>query len=348
MSFDVNADEGMLPKQISALLAARYGDGNLLSIVPCSAGGNNRTFRVTTQSRAVAAKQYFRHEGDSRDRLDAEYSFLQYASRVAPGQTPAPIAIDKSANFAIYEFVEGTPYVSSNIDWKLVSLAADFIIALNRPEAKSYGIGLGTASEACFSVQDHLTLISARLDRLRSFETRCDEDHEAKEIVEEARGRWTDMINRIQKKANAIGLNVTAPLESSQRCISPSDFGFHNALRQPDGTPRFLDFEYAGWDDPAKLAGDFFAQIAIPVPGDLFGGFVDRIMSPFERPAELVERASLLRPAFLVKWCCIALNVFLPVNLARRKFANPLLDEVALKRAQLKKARDRLRTIESL
>ena len=41
------------------------------------------------------------------------------------------------------------------------------------------------------------------------------------------------------------------------RCfLSPSDFGFHNIL-QSEGRLNFLDFEYAGRDDLAKLLSDF-------------------------------------------------------------------------------------------
>jgi hypothetical protein len=109
-------------------------------------------------------------------------------------------------------------------------------------------------------------------------------------------------------------------------------------LAQAGGKPRFLDFEYAGWDDPAKLTGDFFAQLAVPVPADLFDRFVQEVAMPFPRPHEIALRARLLRPVYQIKWCCIALNVFLPVNLARRKFANPALDEKALKQSQLAKA----------
>ena len=42
--------------------------------------------------------------------------------------------------------------------------------------------------------------------------------------------------------------------------ISPSDFGFHNALRTNTG-PVFFDFEFSGWDDPAKTIIDFFFSL---------------------------------------------------------------------------------------
>ena len=52
-------------------------------------------------------------------------------------------------------------------------------------------------------------------------------------------------------------------LAPQHRCLSPSDFGFHNALlRGRPGVPGardwvFLDFEYFGWDDPAKTVPIF-------------------------------------------------------------------------------------------
>ena len=39
--------------------------------------------------------------------------------------------------------------------------------------------------------------------------------------------------------------------------FSPSDFGFHNTILEDDGDLKFLDFEYFGRDDPAKLMADF-------------------------------------------------------------------------------------------
>ena len=62
-----------------------------------------------------------------------------------------------------------------------------------------------------------------------------------------------------------LGLPSERPLDQQDRCLSPSDFGFHNALAQGE-TVRFIDFEYAGWDDPAKTVCDFFHHPGVPVP----------------------------------------------------------------------------------
>ncbi|MCX7181029.1 MAG: aminoglycoside phosphotransferase family protein [Proteobacteria bacterium] len=341
-----------MPTDLLARCAALLADADIKatvqSLVPCNAGGNNRTYRLETSAGAFAVKQYFRHEGDTRDRVAAEFGFLEYAAKAAPGMAPAPLAMDSSSGMALYEFIEGEPYKTGEITWAQVGQAAKFFTSLNTPTARRDAASLPTASEACFSITEHLNLIAARLDRLRTIDLASDEDRAAQALIEKIDTRWKTLSDEVTAASLRAGHDPTASLDSAQRCVSPSDFGFHNALAQPDGTPRFLDFEYAGWDDPAKMTGDFFAQLAVPVPADLFGRFVQETIAPFPKPDELVERARLLRPVYQVKWCCIALNVFLPVNLARRKFANPSLDENALKQAQLAKATTLFQSIATL
>ena len=329
----------------AALLADAGIKASVQSLLPCNAGGNNRTYRLETSAGAFAVKQYFRHAGDTRDRLAAEFAFLVYAAKAAPAMAPAPLAMDASSGMALYEFIEGEPYKTGEITWQQVGSAANFFNALNYPDARREAATLPTASEACFSITEHLTLIKARLERLRTIEVASDEDRAGQTLIEQIHTRWLALSDQVIAAYRQIERDPAASLEPAQRCISPSDFGFHNALAQPDGAPRFLDFECAGWDDPGKMTCDFFAQLAIPVPDAYFDRFVKEACAPFPRSGELAERARLLRPVYQVKWCCIALNVFLPVNLARRRFANPGLDEKALKQGQLAKAEALLQSI---
>jgi hypothetical protein len=308
------------------------------SITPCSAGGNNRTFRVVTDTGTLAAKHYFRHAGDERDRLATEFDFLLFAHEAARNRVPRPLACDRAAGLAAYEFVEGSPVTGAEVDLSLVREAASFFCTLNEPRLRGRAAGLPIASEACFSLASHVALVAARLDRLRQSIGSAADEVPAHDLVDRLRGAWARIVSGIESEVAHDRALFDAPLLASYRCVSPSDFGFHNALRTPDGSLRFLDFEYAGWDDPAKVVGDFFSQLAIPVPGEFFEDFLGQVLVPFPDRERLAWRARLLRPVYQMKWCCIALNVFVPVNLARRRFANPDLDEQALKRAQLAKA----------
>ena len=195
-----------------------------------------------------------------------------------------------------------------------------------------------SASEACFSIKAHLDLISARIVELQKIIPETHEDRMSEELIAQLSAHWQNHLAKIKKCAAIKKIDLFNSLQLADRCISPSDFGFHNALRMADGSIRFLDFEYAGWDDPAKMVGDFFSQLAIPVCGDFFASFVDDVSQPFSKKENLIQRAQLLRVVYQVKWCCIAMNVFIPVHLARRQFANPDLDVMMLKRTQLKKA----------
>ncbi len=316
-------------------------------MLPCAAGGNNRNYRLETPNGVFAVKQYFRHEGDVRDRLAAEFDFLVYAAKAAPGLTPAPLAMDAVNSLALYEFIEGHPYRAGQIGWEQVAHAARFFRALNDVAARPAAAALPVASEACFSITSHLGLIGSRLERLRALDATNDEDRAARELIERIYLRWIPLTHEVVAASRRAGHDPDADLEPAQRCVSPSDFGFHNALARTDGGPCFLDFEYAGWDDPAKMTGDFFAQLAVPVPADLFDRFLAETALSFSRPAELIRRARLLRPVYQVKWCCIALNIFLPINFARRKFARPDLDESALKQTQLAKAARLFKSIPS-
>lgn len=329
---------------IADLLARAGIEARIDEVAPCGQSGNNRIFRVATTAEVFAVKQYFRHENDKRDRLAAEHAFLRYASTAAPEMTPRPYTCNPETGLALHEFVDGRPFLPGEITLGHVDSAIRFFRALNALPLRGTA-ELPVASEACFSVAEHLALIGGRIDQLLEVEPRSDVDSDACNFLPRLGELWRQLAEDIRRDASAMKFDVDEPLIPEQRCISPSDFGFHNALLAPGGAIRFIDFEYAGWDDPAKAAGDFFAQLAVPVPSEHFRHFVDEIMQDFPHPDQLAARATLLKPAYQVKWCCIALNVFLPVHLARRKFADPAFDESALKQAQLAKAKNLFNSI---
>src|SRR4029077_9202981 len=76
---------------------------------------------------------------------------------------------------------------------------------------------------------------------------------------------WRAVERELQARAAGRGIAIDARLPDEAVILSPSDFGFHNALVD-GGRVGFVDFEYAGRDDPAKLIGDFFNQVERPVP----------------------------------------------------------------------------------
>ena len=311
-----------LTDRIAALWRERFGDAEGLTLAPCAAGGNNRVYRAEAGGRIAAAKVYFADSRDGRDRLDAEWRFLAYAAGTGIAVTPKPLARDPAARIALHEFCPGERPASP--DAAAVAAAAALFADLNRHRA---GADLPAAAEACFSPAAHMALAAGRLDRLRSVQAA-----EARHLLGEMEIFWRDYAHRLPGRLDALGIDAGAEIPHAQRCVSPSDFGFHNALVEAGGTLRFIDFEYAGWDDPVKMLCDFFLQPAVPVAAGHYDRFFAATLGDWPEAERLAARADLMRPVFALKWCCIMLNPFLPEAAARARFADPGQDDLHIRR----------------
>jgi len=293
------------------LLKAAEIDGEV-SLRPLPAGGNNRLFRVDC-GESYVLKRYFRHPLDPRNRFSAETRFSSFLWRNGIRNVPEPIAGDPIMSVALFGFVEGEKIGRDGIDGEHVAQALDFLEEINRHRGEEFAAGLAAASEACFSVTDHLELLDARIARLARIGGSAEPF--SRDVLSI---RWPKIRAAAMKRA---GSDAGRVLFAHERCLSPSDFGFHNALRRPDGRLAFLDFEYAGWDDPAKLVCDFFCQVECPVPFEHFEDFMNRIAPWFGDPARVIARCRLLLPVYRAKWACIVLNALTPVGLERRRFS---------------------------
>jgi hypothetical protein len=160
----------------------------------------------------------------------------------------------------------------------------------------------------------HVATVARRVARLASgLDPEAPHAEQATALVREGLAPAWDRI------AQTLPRQDEAPLPW---CVSPSDFGFHNALADEAGALTFLDFEYAGRDDPAKLVCDFFCQPELPAPPALYPAFRDSVLGALGllTPAHRA-RCDALLPAYRVKWACIMLNDFLATDAARRVFA---------------------------
>jgi hypothetical protein len=156
---------------------------------------------------------------------------------------------------------------------------------------------------------------------------------------------FNDVVEFVHSGARRWNIPLDSLLGHDNRCLSPSDFGFHNAIEDEAGTMRFIDFEYAGWDDPAKMVCDFFLQIEVAVPLDYLTEFTESVTALESQPENLQHRIRLLFPVYKLKWCCILLNEFLPTPSARRRFSRMEEDVNRRKESQLAKARQMISRI---
>lgn len=315
----------------------RLAGGSPSALTPIGGGRNSRVYRLeSADGRILALKAYFRHPGDARDRLAVEFGALEFLWQQGLRCIPQPLARDAEAALGLYAFVPGErPEPPSAED---VEVACGFLAQLHALRWVAEAARLPEASEACFSLRAVAANVDQRLARLAAVE-------QAPELAafldRELLPAWRNLVEECRSHA---GADFAEPLPAERRTLSPSDFGFHNALKSEAGLV-FLDFEYFGWDDPAKLVVDFLLHpgmdLPLPLRQRFATGLLDRLAV-----AGLPHRARLAFPLFGIKWCAILLNEFLPGPLDRRTFADPGGRGARERQArQLEKARTKLATL---
>jgi hypothetical protein len=318
-------------------LLQSLGLGDAFRFERLSGGRNNRVYRVVGRGHPVILKWYFHHPDDQRDRLVTEWSFYEWAYDCAARFVAQPLAFDPRNRLAVFSFIAGSRLATDVVDSSHVNEALQFIRTLNKYRHWSTSDGFPTASEACFSVQQHIDCVSTRVDRLRGITANSEQHRDASDfVVTKITTALADATAQLRHWAAAEKVDTTAPLNNQHKCVSPSDFGFHNVLIDDTGSLKFYDFEYAGWDDPAKLLCDFYCQPAIPAPRDTWDKFAELTAELAGDTWQERQRQALLFPLYQVKWCCILLNEFLPTAVERRKFSDDKAVDFAL---QLQKAK---------
>jgi hypothetical protein len=310
------------------------GDADLREL---QGGANNRVYRLDRDGSAYLLKSYFRDRQDPRDRLNTEYNFSQFAWTHGVNQIARPLAKDSKEGIGLYEFIEGRQCSPVDVTKSRVEEAGQFFCDLNVYRSEVMARELKPASEACFSVSDHIRCVASRVVRLGGVEIENDLDRAAVQFInDELTPAWELVTAQVRAS------RIKDSFDQEQVCLSPSDFGFHNALLGRDQRLRFIDFEYAGWDDPAKMICDFFSQPRVPVRAKWAEGFMETAMSDQPWADAVIQRVRVLRPLYRVKWCCIMLNEFLPVGKRRRRFSVSSISLEEAKTQQLKASNEYL------
>lgn len=287
-------------------------------------GRNNRLYKVAcADSGLCVVKRYFSHRLDKRDRLGVEFAALRFLWGNGIRSIPRPIAADRNRGCAVYEFVDGERIPSEALAEADIDEALRFLVELKRLKNREGSSALPLASEACFSPQAIVDNIASRLKRLEKVRSNSEYSGELTDfLVRHFVPLFGEITAWAKSRFEELGRSFGSVLERRERTLSPSDFGFHNALRRRDGAIVFLDFEYFGWDDPAKMISDFLLHPDMELGVRLRRRFLSEMVLYFEDEKQLARRVEVVYPLFALKWCLILLNEFVPVHELRRRFAN--------------------------
>lgn len=313
-------------------------------------GRNSQVYRVDAgDGERFALKVYFRHPADKRDRLATEFGSFTHLWQNGVREVPEPLACEPERGWAIYHYIEGEKIPPGQAGEVEVVAAANFLGSLRSLAHKNESRQLGTASEAFFAVGQTVENVRQRLAALQRADDASPAGRELRDFL--ATG-FEPLLARVvpwsEGRLRAAGVSFAEELDLGRRTLSPSDFGFHNALRQRDGRIIFLDFEYFGWDDAAKMISDFLLHPAMDLPVAAKKRFASTMFANFADWPGLRGRVEAVYPLFGLKWCMILLNEFRPDQMARRQFAATVKADCSdLQLAQIGKARQMLNRIKS-
>lgn len=316
---------GLPPVQTCAAhrLVHEAGFSHIESVAHLTGGANNRVYKLTTPHGPLVLKHYFRHKDDPRDRLAAEYAFLTAACAAGVDCIPTVHGRDEVAGVALYSFVDGISLCGRVPSERDIDAAAAFLRSLQQVPGNTAQIG--PAADACFSFHEHITGVQKRLETLDQALSGATATNDM--ILADAQlflqhelyPAWNKVCASLHASHRANSNTNVSPI------LSPSDFGFHNALRTAHGLV-FIDFEYAGYDDPAKMLCDFLCQPAVPVPENMLvqtlQHMTDAIATDASTQHIIAQRTMHLLPVHHIKWCCIMLNNFKQIDNKRRQFSS--------------------------
>ncbi|WP_394191950.1 aminoglycoside phosphotransferase family protein [Pseudoalteromonas atlantica] len=276
-------------------------DTDEMTITALVGGANNRGYQISSNRGNYFLKSFSPSHAQSPHKLSNEFNFSQYLWQNGVRSIPEPINLYKQHYVSLFRFVQGDNIECSSPE--LVSDALRFIEQIN--DIPFCDTHLNTASESPSNLLGFHTIIENRLARFKTTQyNKC----------------LNELLERIETRADIIRcrLSENGTIEHERSILSPSDFGFHNAIKTKQRLI-FFDFEYAGIDTSWKLLCDFFSQPAIPVDLTSLKLFFD---------SKLFQPISMQRNAFLIafeltqlKWCLIMLNEFIGDVRARRQFS---------------------------
>lgn len=304
------------------------------SLEQVGGGRNSRVYRVRSARGPFALKQYPSRADDPRDRIGTEAGALRWMAAHGIGSVPRLVAVDAASNFALLSWADGK--LVQDVGPADIDQAADFLRQLHRLRDHAAMAPERLATEACLSGAEIERQVSARV---ASLDALTDKPELAAFLTDEFRPAQATLFARARAAMAATGLPFDRELDQSKRSLTPSDFGFHNALRAADGRLTFIDFEYFGWDDPVKLAADVLFHPGTPVAPALRARFRAAALDTYGTDPSFAARLDALEPLFGLRWVLILLNEFHPERWRRRVLAGA--DEAGwadAKRRQLQRA----------
>ncbi|NEO82880.1 MAG: phosphotransferase [Spirulina sp. SIO3F2] len=287
-------------------------------------GGNAGVYNITLsnehQDNCNEMRQAFKlkiYPIDAKhNRLRSEFEGILNLKKQGIRCLPQPIASNPDLGIGLFEWLPEATGQQTKFD--PIDQCLQFITQLQQQSRTDLWHNFPSASAACFSG-------SAIVEQLHTRQ----QQFEAARILNPALDHFlscdfhplfADILTWSERNWPKSGAGFNEDIPRSQQTLSPSDFGLHNSIQTPKNTLVFIDFEYFGWDDPAKLVSDFFFHPGMSLTDEQRRQWVLGCLDIYGH--QLIPRLQAALPLFGLIWCLIILNDYRDEVWERRMLAD--------------------------
>ena len=271
-------------------------------------GKNSLVYKVRcSASTEYAAKFYFQRATDANARLLTEFNSLKFLWQHNVRCVPRTILANEEHSCGVYELISGAQVLSKDVSRQDIDQLVNFLLELKDISMLPASMARPAASECCLSVQAISEAINRRIARLWA----CPDTDLRAHLKSDIEPNLADILKRCQRESRRFDVDLEKEIDHELRTLSPSDLGFHNAIMRDDGILVFLDLEYFGWDDPAKMISDFLWHPGSQVSAELQEYFVEQLLGR-RFGGKVGARVRVTHWLHGINWCLRMLNDFLP------------------------------------
>jgi hypothetical protein len=308
---------------------------------PVLGGTQNRLFRLEMQDgHSRLLKIYHR---DRWNRLEREFSVLSALGEIGLEHVPRALLKNDALSYAVYSFEPGSVRSPTQLDRNDLLAVASFVVDLQGVAPDSIERDLLSAVDCGFSIDDQLDVIGSRLRAFEEFAADTQAYEEVRELYTELdlRAHITELIT-----AATTGVSDSdraARLPRSEWRLNTGDFCPVNLLFTDDGRLTVVDFESAGWDDPARMVMGFVASAASEgISADGVQVFLAAYAGACDLSASDVVRFERIGMLLDLEWVAIYASALTSDVVRTKEFADPALDRHAYLESAITRLKRRL------
>lgn len=298
----------MITHHCKHILKILRSKGYIYKYIRSLSGGVNSSIHLLklAENKYCVLKIYpLPSKNDPRDRCFAETTFLNYLQSCKVYNVPEVLDCDRKNGWSLMSWINGRQV--EQLPNPYLDQISNFILRTNQNSRMPARSVLKDASDSLKTLDGSVASVEKRISQLSSIQISSDTSHETilwiKTTLQPAfNSLKSKLLNDVKLKSHWLDFN-------RYNIASPSDMGIHNMIHC-NGTLYFLDFEYAGMDDIAKLAADLILQPKLPLNAHQESYLLKCLQQNFNHiiPDLWLIRTNDLKPLFAIKWSLIMLN----------------------------------------